>query len=87
MIDVMGMRDGDIYLTSTLSLFLTITPSLLNITAMDDWSDVCDAVVALYLACVFITLHASLHGDSGVFILLVINELHGRYNFYVFKKQ
>lgn len=72
MIAVMGVRDGDIYLTSTLSLFMTITLSLLNVTATDDWSDVCDPVAALYLARVFIALHASLHGHSRVFVFLVI---------------
>lgn len=87
MIEVMGVRDGDIYLTSTLSLFMTITLSLLNVTAMDDWSNACDPVAALYLACVFITQHASLHAHSGVFVFLVITELHGRNSFYALKKK
>lgn len=72
MVEVMGVRDGDIYLTSTLSLFVTITLSLLNVTAMDDWSNVCDPLAALYLARVFITQHASLHGCSPVFLFHVI---------------
>lgn len=77
MLLAIGVRDRDIYLQSTLSLFMTITLSLLNITAMDDWSDVWDAVEALYLACVFITLHASLHRDPRVLFSLSLMNCMG----------
>lgn len=72
MVEVTGVRDGDIYLTSTLSLFTIITLSLLNVTAMDDRSDACDPVAALYLARVFIAQHASLHPYSQVCLFLGI---------------
>lgn len=64
LVEVMGVWKGGIYLMPALNLFTTITLSLLNVTAMDDWSDVCDLLSSQCLAYTFIMLYATVQRHS-----------------------
>lgn len=87
MIEVMGVRDGVIYL-KILAELIRDNQSFLIKRHCHGWLvRCCHPVAALFLADVVIRQHVRLLGYSRVFVFVVIIESHGHNNFYTFGKK
>lgn len=87
MIEVMGVRDGVIYL-KILAELIRDNQSFLIKRHCHGWLvRCCHPVAALFLADVIIRQHVRLLGYSRVFVFVVIIESHGHNNFYTFGKK